>query len=194
MLLHYYLGSMYAGKSTHAVNALIQSGEYQKKIIASPSSSSRGYLSRNHNNNDLPSSIEIFANLNDISIEHLQAHGKTLLVIDEVQFCEDDHFWQIIHLANKSDQLDLIVAGLQVGQHAQPFPNNEQLLSLFNDKITRIYAPCAICADPNGLVAVRKWLINDHIRDEYSLMCKECFGKFFNYARGDQPLPNPAKL
>ncbi|NIZ47674.1 hypothetical protein PVA44_07100 (plasmid) [Entomospira nematocerorum] len=193
-LLHYYMGSMYAGKSTSAVQALLAATTYEQRIISSPSWQSRGYLSRNHSKDDIPKDIHIVANLQELSAYDLYMPIKTLLVIDEVQFCPDTDLDPILNLAQQLDHLDLIVSGLQVGQHAQPFHNGRKLLDLFEDRVTRLYAPCAICDSDKGLVAIRKWLINDHIRDEYSLLCQDCFDKFFHYGRIGLPIPDPTHV
>lgn len=190
-LIHYYQGSMYAGKSTHAVNTLLQAVDYDRRIMISPSWHTRGYLSRNHHNTQIPSSITILAGLADLDVASITPHHRTLLVVDEIQFCPIQPLQQLLTMAKDSSYVDLIVAGLQVGQHGTPFANNTLLKQYFQEKITLLHAPCALCESAEGLVAIRKWLIDDYICDEYSLMCKNCFDKFFAYGRSDLAIPDP---
>jgi thymidine kinase len=191
-LLNYYCGSMYAGKSTAAVQDALDARGYTHKVIASLSLASRGYLSRNHLAADLPSGLTILSQLDDLlpTLQRLLASQSTILcVLDEVQFTPTSILQPLLQLA-QSHHLDLIVAGLAVGQHAQPFDNHPLLLQYFGDRVQFLYADCALCSKP-GLVAVRKWLTADHITDEYSLMCSSCFDKFFSYGRTQIAIPNP---
>jgi thymidine kinase len=190
-LLHYYQGSMYAGKSTKAVQHLFDAKEYDQRIIVSPSWFSRGFLSRNHPKECIDPSITLLEHLDALSPKYLNTQQKSLIVVDEVQFCPPDALLNLLELCASSSQHDLIVAGLQVGQHGQPFSNNALLERFFAQQTTRLYATCALCAQPKGLVAVRKWLLDDYIKDEYSLMCKCCFDKFFAYGRGNIAIPDP---
>lgn len=190
-LMHYYQGSMYAGKSTHAVNALLQATDYDQRIMVSPSWHTRGYLSRNHHNTQIPANITILANLSELETADLTPNLHTLLVVDEIQFCPIQPLQRLLEMAKDSLSLDLIVAGLQVGQHGQPFTNDTLLKAYFKENITLLHAPCALCESKEGLVAIRKWLIDDYICDEYSLLCKHCFDKFFAYGRSTLAIPDP---
>lgn len=68
--------------------------------------------------------LTILPDLDALDFHVIASPIKRLLVIDEVQFCPKEKLIQLLEMSNTSEHLDLIVAGLQVGQHGQPFANN----------------------------------------------------------------------
>ncbi|NIZ47675.1 hypothetical protein PVA44_07105 (plasmid) [Entomospira nematocerorum] len=177
--IKYYLGSMYAGKSSSAVDLLL-AGVYDQKFIVTPTSKVRGFVSRIHASNTLPKNIQILEKAADLPANIFEGPWRTLVFIDEVQFIDDQHFWHLLARAKNAAYVDIILAGLNYDQYGHNFDNHAQLENLFtNTQIHRLYVPCATCSSAHGEISIRKWKSNDRILDEYAVLCKTCFDSFF---------------
>ena len=194
MLLNYVIGSMFSGKSTSCINRVLSSTR-NHKIIVSPSLKGRGWLSRNHKLEDLPKDVKIFNTLDKKCLKTLSKLDDSIIFIDEVQFMNKFYLKKLFSKHELDPKkFDILVAGLEVGQHGVNFDLYHYLVDIFQDKVMNLYAPCAMCTSKKGLVAVRKWLHASHITDEYSVLCNKCFNKFFTYGRTDLPVPSPNEL
>lgn len=179
--LRYFIGSMYTGKSSSATNLLLSS-PHPHRYILSPTAAARGFVSRLHKLADLPSSITLVSQLEDLPLSSLPSTTEeaTLLFMDEVQFIDHPLFWQILESAKEHPYLDIILAGLNYDQHAIPFANAKRLTSLFTKEYQEhLYVSCATCSSDLGEVSIRKWLTQNRITDDYAVLCMSCFKAFF---------------
>lgn len=178
-IIKYFLGGMYTKKSSSAIDFLLRSS-YEQKIIVAPNAYKRGFVSREHNLQDLPTDITIVSHLQELSQDLSQQHiPKTLLMIDEVQFMNDLHFWLLLYYVQHTQTIDVILAGLNYNQYGEPFDNHDRLIKMIApSSIHHLYIPCATCDSNLGEISIRKWQTEDRITDDYAVLCQHCFPKF----------------
>jgi thymidine kinase len=185
-LLRYISGAMYAGKSSRALQ-LLMAEKHVHKIIVCPTAKQRGFISRKVPLSDLPPEAQVLAQITDIDLDNLPV-GRSVIFVDEVQFMDDEAFWQLITKAKSSPTIDLILAGIHYDQHGKLFANYQQIKSLFTDnQLESLYATCATCSSPDGVISVRKWKSPSRFTDEYAVLCYDCFQQFF-YKKPKNPL------
>ncbi len=182
MILVYYVGTMYAGKSAASLEVLYERLGYDHKLIVSGSLESRGFLSRkkeiSHKAMDMATVVSSIKEIHNYDLSK-----KTLVFIDEVQFLDTPCFWELFELANAPHStLDLILAGMKNCQYVMPFPMYNRLSSLLDPhKIVELFSKCATCGDEKGTTAIRKQFGESRITDCYSVMCTRCATNFIEY-------------
>jgi thymidine kinase len=174
----YFLGGMYAGKSLHAINLLLEHPT-KNKIILSAHAKKRGFVSRHHPLSSLPHHLVLMQQLSDL-LPLLATLGEATIFIDEVQFIEDNTFYQLLQAYHDHPHIHLILAGLSYDQHGNHFANYPQIMQhVPADVVQMLPISCATCSRIEGQVSIRKWQSEDRIVDDYAVLCPSCFASFY---------------
>ncbi|NIZ19946.1 hypothetical protein [Entomospira culicis] len=181
-IIRYFLGGMYAGKSSYALDVLLSSSAVQKIVIA-PTARKRGFVSRNHPISSLPKDLYLFESVSTLPPALLAKNLPTIIMIDEVQFIEEETFYTLLERAKEHPTLHIILAGLSYDQHGEPFANQEKILRFVpQSAIRHLTIHCATCPSDKGEISIRKWISDDRIVDDYAVLCRTCFDKFYTNA------------
>lgn len=163
-MLHLILGTMKSGKSTLLLKSLIQADKQNRKCLFIRNSiDTREFLARDFN---LPNRFEKYIT-NEKALKN--EYKNYLLLVDEVQFLEEEMIDKIITLSLENE---VICSGLSNKADKHIMWESVTKLFPYAEKITKLSAYCDECSNENAVLHFH--LGGEKIGDNYKVLCRKC--------------------
>lgn len=166
-------GPMFSGKSEELIKRITTLSYAEiKTLIVKPKIDNR--FSHNEIVSRSGKKIECFNCENTAEIKKIFNKSYKVVVIDEVQFFDEDLFDYIVELANSG--IKVIASGLDMDFKMKPFGIMPNLLAVA-EKVTKLKAVCIVCKSTNASTSFRLTKQYDTILlgdSEYQARCRAC--------------------
>jgi thymidine kinase len=177
MSLQLIVGSMFSGKSTHAIQLCKQLQAIDEKIfVVKPVIDDRYNTSMICNHDGLEYSSRVIDKLEPVL--HMEEYKRcNYIIIDEAQFFRD--LFTFVTISVDTNHKHVIVIGLDGDSDRQNFGDIHKLLPLCDD-IIKMKGFCSICKDgtksifSKRIVASKKQ-IDIGEKDKYIPVCRKCY-------------------